>query len=241
MNGDSRDEYIAAVNNGTPPTAGWLFAQAIFGKPIPNPASAHAETRRQREELERLATISPRHAAELRRQESEEAEARHDRELLEWLAQISPEHASKLRSIERAEAEEREAHEVWQQFYDDSIVQEGRWDPSKHPRGGDPVNRGRWSRTAGSGGVENPSSANPIGDEPAESPFVMAGLKKSKKVAGNVARPAAPRIPPRPTVNDNGIEVAGAGPETTQSYRDKVQKALEILDPRIAAWWKTHG
>ncbi|HEV3137095.1 MAG TPA: Tox-REase-5 domain-containing protein [Pirellulales bacterium] len=36
----------------------------------------------------------------------------------------------------------------------------------------------------------------------------------------------------------NGVEVAGPGPETTQSFRDKVQKSLEILDPRVARWWK---
>jgi hypothetical protein len=36
----------------------------------------------------------------------------------------------------------------------------------------------------------------------------------------------------------NGVEVAGPGPETTQSYRDKVQKSLETLDPRVARWWK---
>ena len=36
----------------------------------------------------------------------------------------------------------------------------------------------------------------------------------------------------------NGVEVAGPGPETTKSYRDKVQKSLEFLDPRVARWWK---
>ncbi len=36
----------------------------------------------------------------------------------------------------------------------------------------------------------------------------------------------------------DGVEVAGPGPGTTDSFRAKVQKALEILDPDIARWWK---
>jgi hypothetical protein len=42
-------------------------------------------------------------------------------------------------------------------------------------------------------------------------------------------------------LNTEGIEVAGAGPETTQSYKNKVQKALEILDPKVARWWKSNS
>ncbi len=37
----------------------------------------------------------------------------------------------------------------------------------------------------------------------------------------------------------DGEEVAGPGPETTQSFKAKVRKALEILDPAVSRWW--HG
>ncbi len=59
------------------------------------------------------------------------------------------------------------------------------------------------------------------------------------------SKPAAPvqPNPPAPTAkfNDDGVEVAGPGPDTTVWYRLKVRKALEILDPRIARWWHANS
>ena len=57
-----------------------------------------------------------------------------------------------------------------------------------------------------------------------------------------LAAPAPPQ-PPAPTakLNEDGVEVAGPGPDTTMWYRVKVRKALEILDPRIARWWHANS
>jgi hypothetical protein len=52
--------------------------------------------------------------------------------------------------------------------------------------------------------------------------------------AGNA--PAAPR-----SVFVDGVEVAGPGPDTTASFKSKVQQALEILDPKVAAWWRANS
>jgi hypothetical protein len=41
---------------------------------------------------------------------------------------------------------------------------------------------------------------------------------------------------PKPVFID-GVEVAGPGPETTESFRAKVQIVLEMLDPAVARWW----
>ncbi len=46
---------------------------------------------------------------------------------------------------------------------------------------------------------------------------------------------------PESTLNDQGVELAGPGPETTESFRAKVQKALEILDPNVARWWRANS
>ena len=119
---------------GSQPSEAWLVAQQLLGKPIPNPAAAAAEARRQREQLEWLAQISTRHEAELRRLRSEEAEARRKREQLEWLAQISTRHERELRNLQRAEADAREAAARSQAFLESWNVQEAEWDPAKHPR-----------------------------------------------------------------------------------------------------------
>jgi hypothetical protein len=70
-------------SDGAPPSEAWLFAQAILGNPIPRIVSPEAKARAEREELERLAQFSSRHAQELRRLQTAEAEARRKRELLD--------------------------------------------------------------------------------------------------------------------------------------------------------------
>ena len=57
-----RTEDASDWSDDTAPTESWLFAQAILGKPIPRIVSPEARTRAKREELERLAQFSPRHA-----------------------------------------------------------------------------------------------------------------------------------------------------------------------------------
>jgi len=137
-----RDE-ITAVH----PTEAWLFAQELLGNPVPRIAPAVAEARRQRAELEWLASFSTRHEEELQRLRSAEAAARADRELLEFLADISTEYEDKLRSLLREEAELREAQERVERFHQHrgtgiSRVQEAGWDASKHPRSGSAPNPG---------------------------------------------------------------------------------------------------
>jgi len=50
------------------------------------------------------------------------------------------------------------------------------------------------------------------------------------------APPPAPG--PTPTLREDGLVIAGPGPETTTSFRAKVQFALELIDPATASWWK---
>jgi hypothetical protein len=84
---------------GSPPSEAWLFAQAILGKPIPRIVSPEKKARAERQELERLAQLSTRHAEELRKIEAAEDAARHSREVLEWAAQISASGGTILRDV----------------------------------------------------------------------------------------------------------------------------------------------
>jgi hypothetical protein len=143
--------------DGSPTSEAWLFAQAISGKPIPRIVNPEAQTKAKREELERLAQFSSRHAEELRRLQSAEADARRQRELLEWAAPFSTECENKLRKLLREEAEAREGWRRAEQFTETLL--EGNWDPSKHPQGAFPENRGWWSPTGGSGGARSSPSA----------------------------------------------------------------------------------
>jgi len=91
----------------SPPSVIDLFVQAILGKPLLQAVAADAEAAAQREQLNWLATISTRHAEELRALQAVEAEARSKREILEWAAQISTEAEAELRSVQQA-AESRQ-------------------------------------------------------------------------------------------------------------------------------------
>lgn len=61
--------------------------------------------------------------------------------------------------------------------------------------------------------------------------------------APNVSGPpngqTAVKLSQQSSVMRDGVEVAGPGPETSESFRRKVQYALELLDPSVANWWKT--
>ena len=110
--------------DGSPPSEAWLFAQALLGKSVPNPAAAAAESKANREQLEWLASISTTHERQLRSLQSQEGEAKATRERLEWLASISSRHERQLRSLLTAEAEARQAHEHLRRFAETSSVQE---------------------------------------------------------------------------------------------------------------------
>ncbi len=143
----STNESDAAV-----PSRSWIFAQLLLGKPIPNLAERRAEEQRKREQLEWLASISERHAKELRALRRKEAEAQHQRELLEWLASFSERHAIELRKVRQREVEARDAelfiNDLLEHTFD---LSEADWDESKHPRRGGPPNAGWWASTGGGG------------------------------------------------------------------------------------------
>ena len=136
-------------SDGSPPSEAWLFAQAVLGMPIPRFANPKTAGASKREELERLAQFSSRHAEELRKLQSDEITEADNRELLEWAAQISTRTEDTLRALQWKEAEEREAWRNAEQFAE--ILLEGNWDPSKHPRLGGPPNAGWWATTCGAG------------------------------------------------------------------------------------------
>ena len=139
--------------NASPPSESWLFAQALLGKPIPNPASAQAEARAKRVQLEWLASFSTEHEAQLRRLQCEEAEARHKRELLQWLATFSTEHERELRRVQAREAEAFDAQASWERFYEGYSASHAEWAEVDHPRTpkGTP-DGGRWVAKGGGSG-----------------------------------------------------------------------------------------
>jgi hypothetical protein len=158
-------------SDGSPPSEAWLFAQAIQGKPIPKIVSPGTQSRGKREDLERMAQFSSRHAEELRRLQGAEAEARHKRAILEWAAGISTHAEEKLRALERKEAEEREAWRRAESFVESLLV--GSWDPRNHPRApkGQP-DGGQWVEMGGRGGAGGGSGA----------PITTASYSGPKKV-----------------------------------------------------------
>jgi len=156
-----RYKKTAGGASDSPPSEAWLFAQAILGKPVPNPYQARDDARVERERLEWLAQISPRHAGQLRRLQSAEAEARRQRELLEWLAQISTEHEAKLRTLLRKEVEAQEVQDRHEQFYEAYSGRINEWAEVDHPRQpkGTPEG-GQWvAKGGGSGGARSFSAS----------------------------------------------------------------------------------
>ena len=73
------------------------------------------------------------------------------------------------------------------------------------------------------------------------SPFMLASVQADTPDKQPPPVKPSPPPPPKAKFNDDGVEVAGPGPATSESYRAKVQKALEILDPRLARWWQANG
>ena len=64
-----------AASEDVAPSAAWLVAQALLGKAVPTVGSAQSKARKDRELLEWLATISPRHEQKLRHVLIEETQA----------------------------------------------------------------------------------------------------------------------------------------------------------------------
>jgi hypothetical protein len=134
------------------PTEAWLFAQAISGNSIPDSFAEARRAREEREQLEWLAGISPRHAEELRKLEAAETEARRDRELLVWAAGISTDAEAKLRDLLREEAETQRAQQGWERYCDTHSATITEWSPDqpRQPKG--TATGGQWAAKSGGGG-----------------------------------------------------------------------------------------
>jgi hypothetical protein len=110
-----RKETAREGASASPPSAAWLFAQAVLDKPLPSASAAEADARAKREQYEFLAAIWPERARELRGQLCPEADARANRELLEFLEQIAPERAHELRDRLSEQADPRAEREYLEQ------------------------------------------------------------------------------------------------------------------------------
>ena len=155
----SRHGLPVDVASSSPPSEAWLFAQAVLGKPIPPIASPEARAKAEREELERLAPFSFRHAHDLSRLQLAEAEARRQRESLEWAVQVCTRAESKLRALQGREAAERESWRRAQRFYESNLANLIEWNEADHPRKqkGSPEG-GQWITKDGGAG-STPSSS----------------------------------------------------------------------------------
>jgi hypothetical protein len=136
----------------------WLFAQELLGNPIPDPQVAARKETEERAKLAWLATISPRHAEELRRLENQDAEARRKRESLIWAAGICDNAAAKLRIVLREEAEAGQADLSSSEALPESQLL-SEWDPGQPRVPAGTPDGGRWlSSGGGAGGAARSSS-----------------------------------------------------------------------------------
>ncbi len=170
-----RDPKAKDVADDPVPTAAWLFAQAISGRPNPRTSSPAAKADARREISGRLAAFSSPHANELHDLQAAQRDADRSRKLLEWAAQLSPEARAKLRAIERADAQQRRVWQAIEQFTAaDSLVTE--WNETDHPlrpegtpAGGQWVEKGGGGeRTSGSGGRRVAARAERFAADPSD-------------------------------------------------------------------------
>ncbi len=241
--------------DGSPPSEAWLFAQAILGKPIPRIVSPERKARAEREELQRLALFSTRHADELRKLEAAEAAARHDREILEWAAGISTEAEAKLRALQRKEAEEREAWRRAEIFaeqllatrletcefrprggehdtsHPSTIVE---WDPNQ-PRD----NLGRWTSTGGGGAGGGTSGAGGSTRTASDSGSIkaIASLASWHPPVGHHYVPVGVTQHPdiRPFLSDEAVEYAAGAYSGPTNPPHGNTTAAEITHPKYSA------
>lgn len=190
-----------AIPNASPPSEAALYAQLIQGQPIAPIVNPERRAHAAREELERLARFSRRHAEQLRKLETAEAKAQHDREILEWAARISTRAADELRALERKEADERDAWRRAEQFYERYCSALNEWSEADHlrkpagtPEGGQFASKGGGGISAGAGGTKllGAGSAGAhltaFGDAPSTTwPTTGPTSGSLPKVGGNVA------------------------------------------------------
>lgn len=140
-------EVIEPQTNEEPPSEAWLFTQAILGNAIPKIVRPVRSNHLLSEQVSRDVSLS---------EGALDAQTRQSREALEWAAQISGDCEAKLHAIVQRE---RELDATWaraEQFAETLTARS--FDPSKHPRGGNPENRGQFSTGWGGGGLTQKQS-----------------------------------------------------------------------------------
>ncbi len=145
----------------SPPSESWLFAQALLGKPIPDPRAAANYQRQQRERLEWLAHLSRRHAEQLRQLKNAENEARRKRVSLEWAASISPAAEDKLHKLLRDEAQTLQALKIWERYYESYLASLTEWNPDQPRYEKGTHLGGRWRPQDGGAGGASSAAAMP--------------------------------------------------------------------------------
>lgn len=125
------------------------FVRAIQGESTSSAENSGVKALTERQELERLARFSSRHADGLRSLKVAESDTRRDRQRLGWCAQFSTESEAKLRNLLIEETGKHRGPRPAEQF---TKTLRETWDASKHPRGGYPENRGWWSPAGGGSG-----------------------------------------------------------------------------------------
>jgi hypothetical protein len=155
-----------------------------------------------------------------------------ERKRLEWLAAISTEHEEQLQHELNAELEaerhsqEALAHQQW--LADISTVHEA-WDPSKHPRGGNPENTGQFSHTGGSGGAVKLASNRATFQQDRDTVIARSGG------SGVVAKLASSRV----TIRQKRQEISDLSRVKTPSMRqaddlaDDIQNAKKIKNAAV--------
>ena len=176
-----------------------LFAQTLLGKRLPDPTVAMQRASAERERLEWLASISERHAKQLRVLELTEADTGRDHARLEWLAQFSEAHARKLLDLLRQEVDLRKTQNGAEESFDASAALEG-WDPGRHPRRGGAPNAGWFASTGGggdSGGASSPRFVPSHADlnRPSQSSVQLAAFSGGASSTWPAMGSASPWLP----------------------------------------------
>jgi hypothetical protein len=148
----------------------WYFAQELRGLSVPRPAAPASSTESPEN------PFIPRSLGGSPMAEDERTEAWYFAQALRGNPEVG---RPKYLTAEEWEAE----HEQW--LRDVSTVYEQNWDPSKHPRGGNPKNTGQFSEVPGSSSKKSTSSS------PAKSTASTASTKSS------VSKAVDPKDPSR--------------------------------------------
>ncbi len=202
------------------PTRAWLFAQAVLGRPIPNPREqeeCHASDQAQLRWVEAISGRSSSRTVEVEPPGSNGDQQGEFRRRL----------AARSEATERVNRHgAQDARQYWELLYEASRLEEA-WDPSKHPRAGGPPNAGWWAKT---GGGEGPisagptSSARPDGHRPGQSH--SASVPTSNKQSNAPLPTPAPTTKTHLPANHRGTWIRGTREHGTFRYHDTLDNGI---------------